>query len=69
MRRDGLGLAIAISEHILEVVGCPTLFATHFHELNALVGERKCLGPLTGEQVVTTGMPCKQGGQELLPYM
>lgn len=33
---DGLSLAWAIVEHLHDVVGCRTLFATHYHELTQL---------------------------------
>jgi DNA mismatch repair protein MutS len=37
---DGLAIAWAVSEELLDGVGCRTLFATHYHELSRLVHPR-----------------------------
>jgi len=37
---DGLSIAWAVSEELLNKIGCRTLFATHFHELSLLSHER-----------------------------
>ena len=56
---DGFGLAWAISEHLCDVVRCPTLFATHFHELTGLAAERpgkvvnRHVGAQVGEGAIT----------------
>lgn len=33
---DGMAIAWSVAEHLVEVLGARTLFATHYHELNAL---------------------------------
>jgi DNA mismatch repair protein MutS len=55
---DGLSIAWAVAEHLHDVVGCRTMFATHYHELQDLARERPAVKNLTvavrevGEQVV-----------------
>jgi DNA mismatch repair protein MutS len=44
---DGLSIAWATVEHLHDVKGCRTLFATHYHELNALSGRLAALSPHT----------------------
>jgi DNA mismatch repair protein MutS len=36
---DGVSIAWAVSEHLHSVVGCKTIFATHYHELTQLADE------------------------------
>ena len=36
---DGLSIAWAVVEHLVEVNGCRALFATHYHELTHLAGK------------------------------
>jgi DNA mismatch repair protein MutS len=55
---DGVSIAWAVAEHLHDVIGCRTLFATHYHELQDLARERPAVRNLTvavrevGEQVV-----------------
>jgi DNA mismatch repair protein MutS len=55
---DGLSIAWAVAEHLHDTVGCRTLFATHYHELQDLARERPNVRNLTvavrevGDQVV-----------------
>ncbi|HMA04209.1 MAG: DNA mismatch repair protein MutS [Gemmatimonas sp.] len=37
---DGVSIAWAVSEHLHDVIGCKTVFATHYHELTQLAEER-----------------------------
>jgi DNA mismatch repair protein MutS len=55
---DGLSIAWAVAEHLHDRIGCRTLFATHYHELQDLARERPRVRNLTvavrevGEKVV-----------------
>jgi DNA mismatch repair protein MutS len=44
---DGLSIAWAVAEHLHDKVGCRTLFATHYHELQDLARERSDVRNLT----------------------
>ncbi len=37
---DGLSIAWAVAEHLHDVIGCRTLFATHYHELTDLTNTK-----------------------------
>ncbi|HET9598752.1 MAG TPA: DNA mismatch repair protein MutS [Anaeromyxobacteraceae bacterium] len=55
---DGVSIAWAVAEHLHDAVGCRTLFATHYHELQDLARERPRVRNLTvavrevGDQIV-----------------
>jgi DNA mismatch repair protein MutS len=55
---DGVSIAWAVAEHLHDKVGCRTLFATHYHELQELARERPGVRNLSvavrevGDQVV-----------------
>jgi DNA mismatch repair protein MutS len=44
---DGVSIAWAVAEHLHDRVGCRTLFATHYHELQDLARERPRVRNLT----------------------
>jgi DNA mismatch repair protein MutS len=44
---DGLSIAWAVAEHLHDLTGCRTLFATHYHELQDLARERPRVRNLT----------------------
>ncbi|MFT3989797.1 MAG: DNA mismatch repair protein MutS [Luteolibacter sp.] len=40
---DGLSIAWAVAEHLHDVIGCRTLFATHYHELTDLANTKPAI--------------------------
>ncbi len=55
---DGLSLAWAIAEDIVERLGCRCLFATHYHQLTDMAGE--------GKGVVNQRVAVKEWGEEIV---
>lgn len=54
---DGLAIAWAVAEHILDQVRARTIFATHYHELTQLAFER--------DQVVNLTMAVREWGERI----
>ena len=40
---DGLSIAWAVAEHLHDIIGCRTLFATHYHELTDLANTKQAV--------------------------
>ena len=55
---DGLSLAWAIAENLLEGIGCRSLFATHYHQLTDLAGP--------GKGCVNQRVEVKEWGDEIV---
>ncbi len=55
---DGLAIAWAVAEHLHDVVGCRTLFATHYHELCELARTR--------DGVVNFNVAAKEYGEDVV---
>jgi DNA mismatch repair protein MutS len=55
---DGLALAWAIAEHLLERIGCRTLFATHYHQLTDLAARFR--------GVVNKNVQVREWGEEIV---
>lgn len=56
---DGLAIARAVAEYLLDVVRCRTVFATHFHELVSICSE------LEGSFPISVGVTERDGTIEL----
>jgi DNA mismatch repair protein MutS len=55
---DGVAIAWAVAEHLHEVIGCKTIFATHYHELTQL-SERYA-------RVVNANVAVHESGEEIV---
>lgn len=61
---DGLSIAWAVCEELLDGIGCRTLFATHYHELSRMVHPRlvnRCLDVLEREGEIVFLKKVKDG--------